>query len=75
MHAANEKARMKYIKFSTMAPTTMAFNATNEMVSCMHLSKAGPYKRGHACDAERPNKPGRREYIELQTCSHRSQPK
>ena len=75
MHAANEKARMKYINFSAMAPTIMAFNATNEMVACMHLSKAGPYKRGHACDAERPNKPGWREYIELQTCSHQSQPK
>ena len=61
MHAANEKARMKCINFPAMAPTTMAFNATNEMAACMHLSKAGPYKRGHACDAERPNKPGRRE--------------
>ena len=62
MHAANEKACMKYINFSAMTPTTMAFNATSEMVACMHLSKAEPYKREHACDAERPNKPGQREY-------------
>jgi hypothetical protein len=62
MHAANEKTRMKCINFSIMAPTTMTFNATNEMVACMRLSKARPYKKGRACDPERPNKPGRREY-------------
>ena len=63
MDATNEKERMKCIYFSAMAPTTIAFNTTNEMVACMHLSNAQPYKRGHACDAERPNKPERREYI------------
>ena len=62
MHAANEKAHMKCINFSAMAPTTMAFNATNEMVTCMHLSKARPYKKVHACDVEGLNKPGRMEY-------------
>ena len=46
MHATNEKAHMKCINFSAMAPTTIAFNTTNEMVACMHLSNAGPYKRG-----------------------------
>ena len=54
---------MKCINFPDMAPTTMTFNATNEMVACMHLSKTRPYKKGHACDAEKPNKPGQREYF------------
>ena len=61
MHAANEKTRMKCINLPVMAPTTMTFNATNEMVASMHLSKTRPYKKEHACDAERPSKPGRRE--------------
>ena len=63
MHAANEKARLKCINFPAMALTTMTFNVINKMVACMHLFKTGPYKRGHACNTERPNKPGRREYL------------
>ena len=45
MHAANEKARMKCINFLAMTPTTITLNATNEMVACMHLCKAGLIKR------------------------------
>ena len=44
MHAANEKAHMKCINFSAMAPITIAFNTTNEMVACMHLSNGGLIK-------------------------------
>ena len=44
MHASNEKAHMKCINFSAMAPTTIAFNTSNEMVACMHLSTRGLIK-------------------------------
>ena len=63
MHAANEKAHMRCINFPAMTPTTIVFNAANEMVTYMHLFKARHYKKGHACNAERPNKPRRREYL------------
>ena len=44
MHAANEKAHMKCIDFPAMAPTIMAFNASNEWLHACTFHKLGLIK-------------------------------